>query len=230
MISLAWSLMAWPLDSRLISFYLLTWGLLWTRFCAVQPSHIKAPILTVAVFGDGAFKGVIKGMCCLCAKLLQSCPTLCDRMNCSQPGSSVQGIFQARCWLGCHALLQGIFLAQGWNLHLLGLLRWQASSLPLMPPNEFKRVGPNGSFSISLPPKEKAMWGHIEKVAPDKSAGGPSLGTGSASTLVWDFWPPELGENKCGLFKPPSLLLRQTNTGAESSQFSALRRQGKKGK
>ena len=30
------------------------------------------------------------------AKLLQSCPTLCDLMDCSLPGSSVHGIFQAR--------------------------------------------------------------------------------------------------------------------------------------
>ena len=30
------------------------------------------------------------------AKLLQSCPTLCDPMDCSPPGFSVQGIFQAR--------------------------------------------------------------------------------------------------------------------------------------
>ena len=30
---------------------------------------------------------------CVCA---QSCPTLCDTMDCSLPGSSVQGIFQAR--------------------------------------------------------------------------------------------------------------------------------------
>ena len=30
------------------------------------------------------------------AKLLQSCPTLCDSMDCRLPGSSVHGIFQAR--------------------------------------------------------------------------------------------------------------------------------------
>ena len=30
------------------------------------------------------------------AKSLQSCPTLCDPMYCSPPGSSVHGIFQAR--------------------------------------------------------------------------------------------------------------------------------------
>ena len=31
-----------------------------------------------------------------CAKLLQSCPTLCDPMDGSLPGSSVHGILQAR--------------------------------------------------------------------------------------------------------------------------------------
>ena len=30
------------------------------------------------------------------AKSLQSCPTLCDPMDCSPPGSSVPGILQAR--------------------------------------------------------------------------------------------------------------------------------------
>ena len=28
--------------------------------------------------------------------VVQSCPTLCDPMDCSPPGSSVHGIFQAR--------------------------------------------------------------------------------------------------------------------------------------
>ena len=30
------------------------------------------------------------------ARLLQSCPTLCDTMHCSPPASSVNGILQAR--------------------------------------------------------------------------------------------------------------------------------------
>ena len=56
-------------------------------------------------------------------KLLQSCPTLCNPMDCSLPGSSVHGILQARIleW-GCHVLLQGIFLTQRSNLHFLHLL------------------------------------------------------------------------------------------------------------
>ena len=35
--------------------------------------------------------------------------------------------------VGCHALLQGIFLTQESNLRLLHLLHWQAGSLPLAP-------------------------------------------------------------------------------------------------
>ena len=30
------------------------------------------------------------------SEVAQSCPTLCDPMDCSPPGSSVRGIFQAR--------------------------------------------------------------------------------------------------------------------------------------
>ena len=30
------------------------------------------------------------------AKSLQLCPTLCDPLDCSLPGSSIQGIFKAR--------------------------------------------------------------------------------------------------------------------------------------
>ena len=33
--------------------------------------------------------------------------------------------------MGCHFLLQGIFLTQGSNLCLLSLLHWQKDSLPL---------------------------------------------------------------------------------------------------
>ena len=69
------------------------------------------------------------------AKLLQSCPTLCDPVDCSLPGSSIHVIFQARI-LECHFLLQGIIPTQGWNLCLLYLLHWQADSLPLAPPGK----------------------------------------------------------------------------------------------
>ena len=38
--------------------------------------------------------------------------------------------------VSCHALLQGIFLAQGSNPYLLCLLHWQAGSLTLVPPGK----------------------------------------------------------------------------------------------
>ena len=59
----------------------------------------------------------IYSCCCLVAK---SCPTPCDPMDCSLPGSSVPGISQARIleWAAIHSLLQGIFLIQGSNSHL----------------------------------------------------------------------------------------------------------------
>ena len=40
--------------------------------------------------------------------------------------------------VGCHALLQGIFLTQGSNLHLFYLLHWQAGSWPLVPSENYK--------------------------------------------------------------------------------------------
>ena len=42
--------------------------------------------------------------------------------------------------MGCCFLLQGIFLSQGLNLHLLCLLHWQAGSLPLAPPRRLKHL------------------------------------------------------------------------------------------
>ena len=57
-----------------------------------------------------------------------------DPMEHSPPGSSVSGILQERILeLDFHTLLQEILPTQGLNLHLLGLLPWQADSLPLVP-------------------------------------------------------------------------------------------------
>ena len=53
---------------------------------------------------------------CLCAKSLPSCPTLCDPMDCSLPGSSVHRDSPGKnTGVSGHALLQGIFLTQGSN-------------------------------------------------------------------------------------------------------------------
>ena len=71
------------------------------------------------------------------AKSLQLCLTLCNLMDYSPPGSSVHGDSPGKnTGVGCHALLQGIFLIQGSNLCLLCLLHWQAGSLSLAPPGK----------------------------------------------------------------------------------------------
>ena len=51
--------------------------------------------------------------------------------------------------VGCHVLLQGIFLIQGLNPHLLCLLRWQAGSLLLAP--TLPHHSPNPQVYIQLP-------------------------------------------------------------------------------
>ena len=65
----------------------------------------------------------------VCAKTFQSCPTLCNPMDCSLPDSSVLGESPGTITgVGHHALLQGIFLAQEWNSSLLHY-RWILSCL-----------------------------------------------------------------------------------------------------
>ena len=57
---------------------------------------------------------------CVRAKSLQSCPTLCDAMDCSPLTSYVHGDSPGKnTGVGCHALLQRIFSTQGLNPHLL---------------------------------------------------------------------------------------------------------------
>ena len=61
----------------------------------------------------------------VCVLVSQSCPTLCDPMDCSLPGSSVHGILQAR-------ILQGI---PDPGIEPKSLT-WQAESLPSEPPGK----------------------------------------------------------------------------------------------
>ena len=83
----------------------------------------------------------------VCANSLQSCPTLCNPMDCCPPCFAFYGLLPTmllspldspgeNTGVGCRALLQGIFLTQGSSLCLLCLLHWQAGSLPLVPPGK----------------------------------------------------------------------------------------------
>ena len=71
----------------------------------------------------------------VCAQLLQYCPTLCDPMDCSLPGSSCPWNSPGKSTgVGCHVLLQGIFLTQGFHAPLGMSPAQQAESLLLSHP------------------------------------------------------------------------------------------------
>ena len=73
------------------------------------------------------------------AKLLQLCLTLCDPMDYSPRGFCIHWDSPGKnTGVGCQFLLQEIFLTQGSNPCLLSLLRWQVSSLLLVPPGKPK--------------------------------------------------------------------------------------------
>ena len=82
---------------------------------------------------------VIQGTPCIShrAKLLQSCPTLCDSMDYSLPGSSGSWYSLGNnTGAGCHSLLQGIFPTLGLNLCLLRALHWLVNSLSIVLPGK----------------------------------------------------------------------------------------------
>ena len=94
-------------------------------------------------------KPIVDSMCLV----TQSCLTLCDPMDCSPPGSFVHGDSPGKnTGMSWHALLQGIFQTQGSNQHLLRLLHWQVSSLPLVPPGKPSHSFCPGKFLV------KTIW------------------------------------------------------------------------
>ena len=53
--------------------------------------------------------------------------------------------------VGCHALLQGIFLTQGSNPRLLSLPHGQEDSLPLAPPGKPNNVSKSKQWNVAEP-------------------------------------------------------------------------------
>ena len=75
-----------------------------------------------------------KGWCSVrtVSSVAQSCPSLCDPMKCSPPGSSVYGIIQARIleWVAISSS-RGSTWPRDWTCVSCGFLHWQVGSLPL---------------------------------------------------------------------------------------------------
>ena len=116
----------------------------------------------------------------VCACLAtQSCPTLCDPIDCSLPGSSVHGIFPGKnTGVGCHYLLQEIFPNQGSNPGLLHCRRilYQLShglaSNPSSPP--IRSILQLPSEVLSAPKAAR----FLPPVCPPPPPPPPSLGHG----------------------------------------------------
>ena len=75
---------------------------------------------------------------CVYAKSLQSCLTLCDPVDCSSPGSSVQGFSRQEYWSGLPRPPAGVSSWPRDGTCISCLLRWQVGSLPLVPPGKPK--------------------------------------------------------------------------------------------
>ena len=95
----------------------------------------------------------------------------CDPVDCSLPGSSVHGDFLGKSTgVGCHFLLQGIFLTQGSNLHLLP---WQV---------DFFTAEPPGKPEVDI--KFRCLW-----VLPCLWVKGRQHGEGKCASLLGLLWP-----------------------------------------
>ena len=58
--------------------------------------HVPWLLADLYIFGNVSALAAAAAAAAAAAKSLQSCPTLNDPMDCSLPGSSAHGIFQAR--------------------------------------------------------------------------------------------------------------------------------------
>ena len=67
--------------------------------------------------------------CHAAAKLLQSCPTLCDPRDSSPPGSPVPGILQARVLEWVAIAFSELFVLESKNLEKISLTRKESVSL-----------------------------------------------------------------------------------------------------
>ena len=93
-------------------------------------SCVEAKISKVLCLEKGLYEDCVQAT-------LQLYTAICNPVDYSPPGSSVHGDSPGKnTGVGCHALLQGIFLTQGLHLHLLCLLHWQEGSSPRAPPRK----------------------------------------------------------------------------------------------
>ena len=80
----------------------------------------STPCSTRRLACTGSLLWILRALFAAAAELFQSCPTLCNPINCSPPGSSLHGDSPGKnTGADYHSLLQGIFLTQWSNLDFL---------------------------------------------------------------------------------------------------------------
>ena len=86
------------------------------------------------------------------AKMFPLHPTLCGPVDHSPPRLLCPWDSPGKnTGVGCHDLLQGIFLTEGWKECLLHLSHWQADSSPRVPPGKDGTIGFNTLSKKSTP-------------------------------------------------------------------------------
>ena len=94
-----------------------------------------------------------------CCSVAKSCPTICDPMGCSLPGFSVHWDSPGKnTGVGCHFLLQGIFLTQGLSSHLLHLIEFTSALA--------------GRFFTTIPPGKPTIFILLHSQCSEKDDSG----------------------------------------------------------
>ena len=90
----------------------------WRYLFITGNRQISSNSLTTCVYWHHISKHLYSSLslCSVLCLAAQLCSTLCDPMDCNPSGSSIHGDSSGKnTGVGCHALLQGIFLTQGSN-------------------------------------------------------------------------------------------------------------------
>ena len=105
-----------PAGSTLCGWYSLSpHHISWFLRPSMATSLSSSGSVLLSLLGGGLGQGWGKDMC----SVIQSCPTVCDPMDCSPLGSCPWNFPGKNTGVGCHFLLQRIFLTQGSNRRLL---------------------------------------------------------------------------------------------------------------